>query len=124
MQRKTHPALKASQKKTASFILPMECLPVPKLPDGPLWVYEVKLDGFRAIGVKTPQDKVNLLSRRGNLPNRKFPDVVQALATLPGGTIIDGEIVALDEPMIAAAVAEKQTLSEWISSTLNAAIKK
>jgi hypothetical protein len=27
-------------------------------------------------------------------------------------------------PMIAAAVATKQTLSEWISSTLNAAIKK
>jgi hypothetical protein len=23
----------------------MECLAVPKLPDGPEWVYEIKLDG-------------------------------------------------------------------------------
>jgi ATP-dependent DNA ligase len=31
--------------KVASFIQPMACLSVLKLPDGPLWVYEVKLDG-------------------------------------------------------------------------------
>lgn len=31
------------------FIEPMECLAVPKLPDGPQWVWEIKLDGYRAL---------------------------------------------------------------------------
>jgi hypothetical protein len=33
----------------AVFIEPMECLAVAKLPDGPEWVYEIKLDGYRAL---------------------------------------------------------------------------
>jgi ATP-dependent DNA ligase len=40
------------EKSEAKFIAPMECLPVPQLPEGPNWIYEIKLDGFRAIGVK------------------------------------------------------------------------
>jgi ATP-dependent DNA ligase len=51
MRRKADPALESLPKKHASFIEPMECLLVPKLPEGALWVYEVKLDGHRAIGV-------------------------------------------------------------------------
>ena len=31
----------------------MLCLAVEKLPEGPAWQYEVKLDGYRAIGVRT-----------------------------------------------------------------------
>jgi len=34
--------------RAASFIEPMECLTVAKLHDGPQWVYELKLDGYRA----------------------------------------------------------------------------
>jgi DNA ligase D-like protein (predicted ligase) len=75
----------------------MECLPVPKIPEGALWVYEVKLDGYRAIGVTPKQGKPTLFSRRGKSFNRKFPDVFNALAVLPRGTIIDGEVVALDD---------------------------
>jgi len=75
----------------------MECLPVPKIPEGPLWVYEVKLDGYRAIAVSRNQDKPALFSRHGKSFNKKFPDVLNALATLPRGTVIDGEIVALDD---------------------------
>ena len=30
------------------FTPPMECLPVSSLPEGPGWVYELKLDGYRA----------------------------------------------------------------------------
>jgi hypothetical protein len=33
----------------ASFVEPMECLAAAQLPDGPEWVYEVKLDGYRAL---------------------------------------------------------------------------
>jgi ATP-dependent DNA ligase len=32
---------------------PMDCAPVSKLPDGSQWVFEIKLDGYRAIAVKT-----------------------------------------------------------------------
>jgi DNA ligase D-like protein (predicted ligase) len=97
MRRKADPALESSPNKDASFIQPMECLPVPNLPEGPLWVYEVKLDGFRAIGINPKQGNPTLLSRQDKSLDRKFPDVTQALATLPRGTIIDGEVVALDD---------------------------
>ena len=33
----------------ATFKEPMECLAVPKLPDGSNWLFEIKLDGYRAI---------------------------------------------------------------------------
>jgi DNA ligase D-like protein (predicted ligase) len=97
MRRKADPALESLPNKDASFIEPMECLPVPKLPEGPLWVYEVKLDGFRAIGVNPKQGNPTLLSRQDKSLDRKFPDVSKALASLPRGTIIDGEVVALDD---------------------------
>lgn len=37
----------------ARFIEPMECLPVPKVPEGDQWTYELKLDGYRLGAVKT-----------------------------------------------------------------------
>jgi DNA ligase D-like protein (predicted ligase) len=96
LRSKADTALKSS-KKDASFIEPMECLPVPKIPEGPLWVYEVKLDGYRAIAVNAKQGKPALFSRRGKSFNKKFPDVFDSLVALPRGTAIDGEIVALDD---------------------------
>lgn len=66
------------------------------LPEGPNWSYELKLDGYRAIAVKTA-GQVRLRSRNDNDFNRRYPAVVKALATLPDETVVDGEIVALDE---------------------------
>src|SRR5258708_23734133 len=37
-------------RRKAEFIEPMECALVPTLPEEPDWTYEVKLDGYRAIG--------------------------------------------------------------------------
>jgi bifunctional non-homologous end joining protein LigD len=31
----------------------MECLAVAKLPDGAEWVYEIKLDGYRALAINS-----------------------------------------------------------------------
>jgi ATP-dependent DNA ligase len=73
----------------------MECLAVSKLPEGSQWVYEIKLDGYRALGIKS-NGSVKLLSRRNNSFNRQYPLVVEALAELPEDTVVDGEVVALD----------------------------
>ena len=39
--------------KRVSFVESMECLGVKRLPEGPNWTYEIKLDGFRLEAVKT-----------------------------------------------------------------------
>jgi bifunctional non-homologous end joining protein LigD len=58
--------------------------------------YELKLEGFRAIGRKSERGG-QLWSRNQKDFARRFPQVVKAIAQLPNDTIIDGEIVALDE---------------------------
>jgi ATP-dependent DNA ligase len=75
----------------------MECLPVASLPDRPGWVYELKLDGFRAQGI-WDKSSVHLLSKNGKDFSKKFPQVCAALKeALPLGTAVDGELVAFDE---------------------------
>ncbi|HTF69712.1 MAG TPA: non-homologous end-joining DNA ligase [Edaphobacter sp.] len=86
----------ATNERMAHFIEPMECLPVEKIPEGDLWTYELKLDGYRIEAVKSG-GKVTLYSRRGTDLSQRFEYVASALASLPDETVIDGEIVALDE---------------------------
>jgi bifunctional non-homologous end joining protein LigD len=66
------------------------------LPDGSPWLIELKLDGFRAIAFKTG-GKVFLRSRNNKDFNGRYASVVAGLSGLPDDTVIDGEIVALDE---------------------------
>jgi ATP-dependent DNA ligase len=80
----------------ARFIEPMECLPVEQIPEGDLWTYELKLDGYRLVAVKTG-GKVKLYSRKGTDLSQRFKLVAADLAFLPDETVIDGEVVALDE---------------------------
>jgi bifunctional non-homologous end joining protein LigD len=70
--------------------------PTPQLPAGPSFAYELKLDGFRAVAFKSG-GHVHLRSRNNKDFNRKYPALLQALAPMPDETVIDGEIVALDE---------------------------
>jgi bifunctional non-homologous end joining protein LigD len=74
----------------------MLCLAVSDLPDGSEWEYELKLDGYRAIGLKT-SGRVLLLSRNGKDFSQRFQPLTRALQALPDETVIDGEVVALDE---------------------------
>jgi DNA ligase D-like protein (predicted ligase) len=74
---------------------PMLCHSVEYLPEGHDWQYELKLDGFRAVGGKSGRS-VQLWSRNHKDFSRRFPELLSALQELPGDTVIDGEIVALD----------------------------
>jgi len=85
-----------TDRRVARFIEPMECLPVEKIPEGGFWTYELKLDGYRLVAVKT-EGRVTLYSRRGTDLSQRFKYVTTALASLPDETVIDGELVALDE---------------------------
>jgi len=79
----------------AGFIAP--CLPMtaPRPPSGPLWLYEVKHDGFRVIA-RRDGELVRLYSRPGNDLTNRFPLIVEAMARLPSCTL-DGEAVACDD---------------------------
>jgi DNA ligase D-like protein (predicted ligase) len=69
---------------------------VPSLPEGPLWLYEVKLDGYRALIVKDG-DRVRVISRNEKDLTAAYPAVAAAGKRLTAETaVIDGEIVAVD----------------------------
>src|ERR1700740_617686 len=80
----------------AAFIKPMECLAIPELPSSAEWVYEIKLDGYRAIAVNAG-GKVSLYSRKRKSFSHQYHHIFEALQELPPDTVVDGEIVALDD---------------------------
>jgi ATP-dependent DNA ligase len=87
--------LRSLGKAAAAFIEPMECLSVSKLPEGSQWVWEIKLDGYRAVAVNSGKN-VTLYSLNRKSLNNRFPYIAEPLRGLPDGTVIDREIVALD----------------------------
>src|SRR5215469_16571917 len=79
------------------FTPPMECLPVGRIPEGDAWVYELKLDGYRAQAIRDGSG-VRLLSRRGKDLTKKYPLVSRDLLdAIKLGTVLDGELVAFDD---------------------------
>ena len=65
------------------------------MPAGEKWTFEIKFDGYRCIVVKRARE-VTLFSRHKKVLNRRFPGVVEAIASLEGDFVLDGELVALD----------------------------
>ena len=69
---------------------------VQRLPDGKDWLYEVKFDGYRCLAGGDTAG-VTLWSRRGNDFTAQFPNIARACEQLSPGTLLNGEIVAIDE---------------------------
>jgi DNA ligase D-like protein (predicted ligase) len=74
----------------------MLLLATASLPDSDGWFYELKLDGYLAVAFKSG-GKVNLRSRNDKDFTAKYPVVAKALQKLPDETVVDGEVVAMDQ---------------------------
>lgn len=83
-------------KARMDFVKPMLARPSDRLPSGADWSYELKLDGYRAIVMKH-SGSVTIFSRRGNNMTAGFPTLAKAFSFLPEETVVDGELVVLDE---------------------------
>ena len=79
-----------------TFVEPMTATLVQALPDGDNWLYELKLDGYRALLIKN-RNSVRLMSRNAKELTGAYPSVAAAGAALHASTaVLDGEIVAVD----------------------------
>src|SRR5215475_14507915 len=93
---------KYDMKKAGPVALPKITQPMlatlsEKVFDSKDWIFELKLDGMRALVVKNRQ-KVEMWTRNGKTLTHRFPTLASAITALPVETVIlDGEIVALDE---------------------------
>ena len=87
------------QKKTfPDFVPPMMAQSAKEPFDSPDWIFEIKLDGYRAITVFNAAGEPHLWSRNGLPLEQKFPAISQSVARLKlRSTILDGEIIAVDE---------------------------
>jgi bifunctional non-homologous end joining protein LigD len=79
--------------KLPGFREPQLATLVDTVPTGSQWLHEVKYDGYRAF-VATGKGDPKIYTRSGLDWTDKFPGIAEAAASLPGSTLVDGEIVA------------------------------
>jgi bifunctional non-homologous end joining protein LigD len=87
-----------SRKRAAppKFHKPQLATLVEDVPTGDEWIFEVKFDGYRTL-LSASGEKVRFFTRTGLDWTEKFESLVPAVEALDlNGTLIDGEIVALD----------------------------
>jgi bifunctional non-homologous end joining protein LigD len=79
------------------------CLPrsADEPPAGPGWIHEIKHDGFRILAHRNGR-AVRLMSRNGHDLAGRFPQIVEAMRTLPvRSCVIDGEAIVTDDKGLA-----------------------
>ncbi len=64
-------------------------------PEDGSWAYEMKWDGVRAV-LYADGERLKAMSRNDIDMIGSYPELVELAAALPAGTVLDGEIVALD----------------------------
>ena len=83
-------------EKLAVYYKPM----LATLVDGPFdnkeWIFELKLDGYRAVA-EWKKKKARLYSRNGLSFAGRFPEIIDVLRKIKHDVVLDGEIVALNE---------------------------
>lgn len=76
-------------------VTPMLCTLVEEPFSKEGWLFEVKWDGYRAIGAKHGAN-IQLYSRNANSFLEKYPPAAEALRAFKHDVIVDGEIVVVD----------------------------
>ena len=89
--------MKASGKTPMpTYVEPMLATLASKPFDSPDWLFELKMDGIRALVIKDGE-KFEMRTRNDRPLTQRFPALASALKEVPGDAVIlDGEIVALD----------------------------
>jgi bifunctional non-homologous end joining protein LigD len=87
---------KAPTSNILSGVKPMLATLIDKPFDDPGWIYEIKWDGYRAVGAWDGKG-AELYSRNGQDFAQKYPPIYEALRKLKKPAVIDGEIVMLDK---------------------------
>ena len=91
------PAKAAKRAALPDFVEPQLATRVEAPPEGPDWLHEIKLDGYR-IQARLERGKARLLTRRGLDWSHRFAGIAKAIEALPARTaLLDGEIVAFAE---------------------------
>lgn len=62
----------------------------------PAWIFEDKLDGFRAF-VRKAGARVELLSRNGRSMAEAFPEIMRAITDIRTDAVLDAELVVPDD---------------------------
>lgn len=99
---------KYPKTRAPSQVKPMLCTLIDEPFDHEGWLFEIKWDGYRAIGAKQ-KDTIDLYSRRLNDFEKKYPPVVEALQGFTHDVVVDGEIVVVDDN----GVAHFEWLQNW-----------
>jgi ATP-dependent DNA ligase len=93
MASPTTPARRrAEQASPRAWIKPQLAALVKRALDGPDWLHEIKLDGYR-MHARLDAGRVQILTRRGNDWTHKYPGIAKAIAGLPAqNAYLDGEL--------------------------------
>ena len=99
------PDLSKFPKTGPWLVKPMLCTLVDEPFSREDWLFEIKWDGYRAVGTKH-KDEIAVYSRNALNFEDRFAPVAEALRTLTHDVILDGEIVVVD--------AEGKPHFEWL----------
>lgn len=89
-------ARKVAGRAPPAFEAPQLATLVDDVPTGNSWIHEYKYDGYRLL-LAVGDGVATAWTRHGKDWSDKFKALVKAAARLPGGCLIDGEAVAIDD---------------------------